>query len=225
MSGRDVMMDWARAARTGVPEAVFAAGKSPAQLSEILFQANERKQSLLFTRLSEAQHGALGKRTGLDYDPLSGTAILDHGLPAPSDRGAAIVAAGTSDAPVAREAARTLAFSGIEAPVHIDVGVAGLWRLLETAEGLQDRRVIIACAGFEAALFSVLAGLVRAPVIAVPTSVGTGVAAGGQAALSSALASCAPGVVAVNIDNGFGAACAAIKILGPPETENIEETP
>ena len=101
------------------------------------------------------------------------------------------------------------------APAHLDVGVAGLWRLTDTAAQLQDRRVIVAVAGFEAALFSVLAGLVPALVIAVPTSIGEGVAKGGQAALSSALASCAPGVVAVNIDNGYGAATAAIKALGP----------
>ena len=87
------------------------------------------------------------------------------------------------------------------------------WRTTDAAAQLQDRRIVIACAGFEAALFSVLAGLIPAPVIAVPTSVGTGVAEGGRAALSSALASCAPGVLTVNIDNGFGAACAAIKIL------------
>jgi NCAIR mutase (PurE)-related protein len=97
--------------------------------------------------------------------------------------------------------------------VIADVGVAGLWRLLRRLEEIRAFKVVIAVAGMEGALFSVLAGLVEAPVIAVPVSVGYGVAAGGQGALSSALASCAPGLVTVNIDNGFGAACAAIKML------------
>jgi NCAIR mutase (PurE)-related protein len=130
------------------------------------------------------------------------------------DASAMVVAAGTSDLPVAHEAARTLVFHGVAAPVLADVGVAGLWRLMRHVEEIRRHPVVIAVAGMEGALFSVLGGLVRAPVIAVPASVGYGVAGGGQAALTAALASCAPGVVAVNIDNGFGAAIAAIKMLG-----------
>lgn len=209
----DIRLDWTRGARTGVPEAVYCASKSPDQINRILAEAEERQSSILLTRLTETAHAQLNARSTLDYDPVSRTAILDYGLPPSEDLGAAIVAAGSSDAPIAREAERTLRFSGIAAPMHIDVGVAGLWRTTDAAAALQDRRVIIACAGFEAALFSVLAGLVPSVVIAVPTSVGTGVAEGGKAALSSALASCAPGIVTVNIDNGFGAACAAIKFL------------
>lgn len=222
-AGAEIQLDWARAARTGVPEAVYSAGKSPEQLAAILAEAEMRAASLLFTRLSPSAAAALPTSDRFDYDPVSRTAILDYGLPTPRDRGVAVVAAGTSDAPIAREATRTLGFAGVAAPLQIDVGVAGLWRTLAAAEALRERRVVIAVAGFEAALFSVLAGLIRAPVIAVPSSVGEGVAAGGQAALSSALAACAPGVVTVNIDNGFGAACAALKILaaadsgtGPP---------
>lgn len=209
----EIRLDWARGARTGVPEAIFCAGKTTVQLDAILEEAQGRFASLLLTRLSSTVHDGLTHRADLDYDPISQTAILDHGLPAEQDLGAAVVAAGTSDTGVAREAARTLAFAGIAAPMHIDVGVAGLWRTTDAAAALQDRRVVIGCAGFEAALFSVLAGLISAPLIAVPTSVGTGVAEGGRAALTSALASCAPGVLTVNIDNGFGAACAAIKML------------
>ena len=130
-----------------------------------------------------------------------------------ADSGIGIVAAGTSDLPVAREAARTLEFSGHRAEIVADVGVAGLWRLTDRLDQLRRCRVLIAVAGMEGALFSVLAGLVPAPVIAVPTSVGYGVATGGKAALFAALASCAPGLVVVNIDNGFGAAVAALKIL------------
>ena len=226
----EIRLDWGRGARTGVPEAIYCEGKEADQIEEILDQADQRQASLLLTRLSVQKHRLLAPRPLLDFDPRSRTAILDHGLPPPKDIGAAVVAAGTSDAGIALEAARTLRFAGIEAPTHIDVGVAGLWRTTDAAAALQDRRVIIACAGFEAALFSVLAGLVPAPVIAVPTSVGTGVAEGGRAALTSALASCAPGVLTVNIDNGFGAACAAIKILRmlgakAPSTTDRGETP
>ncbi len=206
----EARLDWDRAARTGVPEAIYCEGKSAAQINAILAEAVSQKRVLLLTRLDEDKAAKLDVE--LDYDPSSGTAILGD-APQCVDFGVAIVAAGTSDTKAAYEARRTLAFSGVSVDVHIDVGVAGLWRLTECAAQLQDKRIVIACAGFEAALFSVLAGLIKAPIIAVPTSVGFGVAAGGQAALSSALASCAPGVLTVNIDNGFGAACAALKIL------------
>jgi len=123
------------------------------------------------------------------------------------------VTAGTSDLRVAKEAQRTLNFNGFDAPIYADIGVAGLWRLLDKIEDIQQHKIIIALAGMEGALFSVLAGLVRAPIIAVPTSVGYGISSGGKVALDSALASCSPGILTVNIDNGFGAANAAIKIM------------
>lgn len=126
----------------------------------------------------------------------------------------ALVCAGTTDLPVVEEARRSLAFFGIEAPVYADVGVAGLWRLLSVAEELARYRVLIAVAGMEGALFSALAGLVPGLVIAVPSPVGYGVSRDGAAALTSALASCAPGIVTVNVGNGFGAAAAARKALG-----------
>lgn len=211
---KEALLDWSRASRTGVPEAVYCEGKTAAQINAILAEARAKDRPLLLTRLNAEKAAALdGVVDGaLDYDASSDTAVLGK-TPALADHGVAIVAAGTSDTKAAYEARRTLAFSGVSADIHIDVGVAGLWRLTDCAAKLQDKRIVIGCAGFEAALFSVLAGLIRAPIIAVPTSVGFGVAAGGQAALSSALASCAPGVLAVNIDNGFGAACAALKIL------------
>lgn len=212
----DFTFDWSRAARTGLPEAVLCSAKSAAQLAEILAAARARGARLLLTRLEPAAFAALDEpaRTGVDYDPLSRTAVLG-GEVALSGSRVAVVAAGTSDLPVAREAVQTLAFSGEATLLVADVGVAGLWRLMERIEEIRACRVVIAVAGMEGALFSVLGGLVAAPVIAVPTSVGYGVAEGGRAALTSALASCAPGVVAVNIDNGFGAACAALKMLGP----------
>ncbi|MTJ83200.1 MAG: nickel pincer cofactor biosynthesis protein LarB [Telmatospirillum sp.] len=208
----DIRMDWAREKRTGLAEAVFCAGKTARQIDAILAEADGRR--LLLTRLGPEKCDALdpAHRNALDYDPLSGTAFL--GTPAPlTARGAAVVCAGTSDLPVAREATRTLAFYGWQAPLIADVGVTGLWRLMERLDEIRAQDVVIAVAGMEGALFSVLAGLVESVVIAVPSSIGYGVAANGQAALSSALSSCAPGVLTVNIDNGFGAAGAAIKIL------------
>ena len=207
---KEARLDWDRASRTGVPEAIYCEGKAGPQINSILAEAKAEDRSLFLTRLDAEKASALD--AAIDYHAASETAVLGA-VPAIVDLGVAIVAAGTSDAKVAYEAQRTLAFSGVSADLHIDVGVAGLWRLTECAATLQDKRIVIACAGFEAALFSVLAGLIKAPIIAVPTSVGFGVGAGGQAALSSALASCAPGVLTVNIDNGFGAACAALKIL------------
>jgi NCAIR mutase (PurE)-related protein len=212
----ELRLDFDRAARTGVPEAVLCEHKNADQIAAIAAAVTEARGRMMFTRLWPEMFAALPAdlRQSLDYDRLSGTAFLGVTGPAPAlIEGVGIVAAGVSDLPVAREAARTLAFLGYAAPLTADVGVAGLWRLTGQLEALRRHRLIIAVAGLEGALFSVLAGLVEAPVIAVATAVGYGVAAGGRVALDAALASCAPGVVAVNIDNGFGAAAAAVKIF------------
>ena len=211
----EMRFDWDRAARTGVSEAVLADGKSLPQLEDLLGQARERGRSVLLTRLSPDIAAALQANASDDfhYDAGSRCAVLDMGLPKPSPCAGLIVTAGSSDLPVAWEAQRTLAFHGFDVPLVADCGVAGLWRLIEQRETLAAANVLIAVAGMEGALFSVLAGLTPAAIIAVPTSVGYGVAAGGQVALNSALATCSPGVVTVNIDNGFGAACAMLKIL------------
>ncbi len=211
--GPGFLLDLAREARIGLPEAIFCAGKTVDQIAAILERA---RHPLLMTRLDEARHAALPPtaRDGLDYDPVSRTAIA--GTPpvvAPGVPRVAIVTAGTSDLAVAAEAERTLAFGGIGARAIIDVGVAGLWRLVERLDELRHFPVVIVAAGMDAALPSVLAGLVPAAIVAIPTSVGYGVAAGGRAALDGILASCAPGIAVVNIDNGYGAACAAIRIL------------
>ncbi len=177
--------------------------------------ALELSRRLLFTRLAEDKFERLSvaSRGALDFEPVSRTAVLG-GLPMSSgEPRVAIVAGGTSDSPVAREAARTLAFEGEDTTLVLDVGVAGLWRLTERLEEIRRHRVVIAVAGMEGALFSVLGGLVAAPVVAVPTSIGYGVGAGGRTALDAALASCASGLAVVNIDNGFGAAHAALRIL------------
>jgi pyridinium-3,5-biscarboxylic acid mononucleotide synthase len=208
----DFVVDWERERRTGVAEALLCDGKSAAQIAAILDAAGGR--AMLLTRMDEAKFGSLPEslRRQLDHDPLSRTAYFGP-VSAPTKHGPCVVCAGTSDLPVAREAARSLGFAGYHAPVIADVGVAGLWRLMQRIEEIRNFDVVIAVAGMEGALFSVLAGLVDAPLIAVPTSIGYGVAVGGRAALHGALASCATGVVAVNIDNGFGAAGAALRLL------------
>lgn len=208
-------LDWERADRTGTAEAVLCEPKSAAQIDAIVAHAVELGHRLLLTRLDERKHEALGAaaRGLLDYEAASHTAVLG-GVPEAGAVGrVAIVAGGTSDARVAREAVRALAFQGEGATLIVDVGVAGLWRLLERLDEIRRHRVVIAVAGMEGALFSVVAGLVACPVLAVPTSVGYGVGAGGRTALDAALASCASGLAVLNIDNGFGAAHAALRIL------------
>jgi pyridinium-3,5-biscarboxylic acid mononucleotide synthase len=213
----DFEIDWERERRTGVPEAVLCASKSTSQIEALLAAAIGADRRLLFTRLDPAVFAVLGPESRArlgNYDPLSRTAWCGASIAeADLKPGVGIVAAGTSDLPIATEAARTLTFLGFQAPVIADVGVAGLWRLMRRLDEIRAHRVIIAVAGMEGALFSVLAGLIDAPVIAVPASVGYGVSAGGMAALHSALASCAPGVLTVNIDNAFGAAMAAVKMM------------
>jgi NCAIR mutase (PurE)-related protein len=211
---QDVEFDWSRQQRTGVAEAVLCEGKSVAQITNILTQANDRKASVLLTRMSaDVMQACTGVFDNLEPDEQSGTAILNNGLVAPVMSDCLIVTAGSSDMKVATEARQTLRFNGLDVPVIADCGVAGLWRLTDKLDRLQAAPVIIAVAGMEGALFPVLAGLVKGVVVAVPTSNGYGVASGGRAALGSALATCSPGVVTVNIDNGFGAACALIKMI------------
>lgn len=207
-------MDWDRLARTGLSEAVFAEGKGLEQLERIVSVAMMEERRLLITRLVDERFARFSAsiRDSLDYDPVSRTAVLGP-LSVCEKNSVAIVSAGLSDDPIASEAARTLAFAGIGSERITDVGVAGLWRLMEKLEMIRTHSVVIAVAGMEGALFSVLAGLIPAPIIAVPASVGYGVGQGGVTALHAALASCAPGLVTVNIDNGFGAAQAALRIL------------
>lgn len=212
----DFRLDWDRIARTGTSEAVLCDAKAAPQVEAICAEAIARNGRLLLTRLSADKLAALSPalRSALDYDAVSRTAILGT-LPVarPVPR-IAIVCGGTSDVPVAGEVERTLRFAGEPASRYVDVGVAGLWRLMEHLDDIRAHRIVICIAGMEGALFSVLTGLVRSAVIAVPTSVGYGVGAGGQAALYSALASCASGLAVVNIDNGFGAAHVALRMLG-----------
>ena len=208
--------DWARADRTGVPEAIYAEGKTAGQIIDTLNDADARGRPVLLTRLSPEQAQAItASGLALTYHPLSRIGVFGSpAVPTPGAPSVGIVAAGTADLPVAEEAEKSAAFFGLNSVVYADVGVAGVWRLESVVDDLRTHPLLIAVAGMEAALFSVLAGLLPMPIIAVPTSVGYGVAAGGTLALHAALGGCAPGVVTVNIDNGFGAAAAAKKILG-----------
>ena len=215
MIDHGINLDHEREARLGFDEAIYAAGKSVAQLEALIAQAIEARVPRLFTRLDAFKCDALAasSRAALDFDPVSRTAFLGERARKPMVTQVAIVPGGSSDLPVSREAARTLEYYG-HGSLHIaDVGVAGIWRLLARVEELRPMRVVIAVAGMEGALPSVVGGLVPGVVIALPTSIGYGVSEGGRVALDSALASCAPGLVTVNIDNGYGAACAALRIL------------
>jgi hypothetical protein len=208
------IMDWQREVRTGLVEAVLAEGKAPAWIAEIVATAVQNEKRLLLTRLFPSAYAELPALTvqALDYDAVSRTAILGPLEPEPS-QDVAIVCGGMSDLPTVHEIRRTLLFAGIGVGLFADIGVAGLWRLMDRLDEIRQYPVVVALAGMEGAIFSVLAGLISAPVIAVPTSVGYGVSAGGKLALNSALGSCSPGLVSVNIDNGFGAAQAALRIL------------
>ena len=200
--------------RIGMPEAVLCSAKSDSQLRVIVDELASTGDPNLLTRLPVERLGCLSPEVfeQIDHDPISETGILGGIQPSRPGK-VAIAAAGTSDQRVATEAARTLEFSGVDTEVFVDIGVAGLWRLEARLPELRAADIVIVVAGMDAALVSVMGGLVGAPIIGVPTSVGYGVAEGGSTALNSALASCAQGVAVVNIDNGFGAACAAVRML------------
>jgi len=205
-------LDLDRARRTGLPEAIYAAGKTPQQCVEIVSRLLESGEDPIIVTRTRAEH-----RDALA--PLSpaatvGSTLSWRHLPTAAGAPVVVVSGGTSDAPVVDEAIATLRACGAPTGVHHDVGVAGLHRLLEVVPELSDAAVVIAVAGMEGALPTVLAGLIAAPIITVPTSVGYGSSLDGVTALLSSLASCAPGLTVVGIDNGYGAACAALRILG-----------
>jgi pyridinium-3,5-biscarboxylic acid mononucleotide synthase len=207
-------IDHHRELRHGFPEVVFGEGKTVEQIVAISQRIAARGGGLLVTRACAAAGSALtGSIPGLSYDPVGRTAYLAGAEPPPAVRGPIlIVTAGTGDLPVAEEAAVTARAFGNPVERLMDVGVAGLHRLVGAHEQLDRAAVVVVVAGMEGALPSVLGGLVGVPVIAVPTSIGYGASFGGVAALLGMLNSCAAGVTVVNIDNGFGAACAAARI-------------
>jgi len=210
-------IDHQRALRTGLPEVIYAAGKTDAQVVEIFSRMARQGGNVLATRAtSTAAEAICAQMPGAIYNPIARTIALRQQSAISPTGTLAILCAGTSDLPVAEEAVVTAELLGHPVVKIVDVGVAGLHRLLAQREILATARAIIVCAGMEGALPTVVAGLVRAPVIAVPTSVGYGAAFGGIAALLGMINSCAPNVAVVNIDNGFGAACFAHAILSNP---------
>ena len=203
-----VRWDRDREARTGIPEVVYGPGKTSAHLRQIFEGTSELR---IASRLSDDQMQVLSELATIYPEARMAVrnARRKRDMPA-----VPVITAGTADIPVALEAATTLEAMGVPTATHFDVGVAGIHRLQSVLPELAATRVCIVVAGMDGALPAVVAGLIGAAVIGVPTSIGTGVAQGGMVALNTMLASCSPGVAVVNIDNGFGAACLALKILG-----------
>ena len=206
-------LDFSRKARTGFGETVFGAGKTPEQLSDIFSAFAEKHLPVLATRVTKEQADTVAA-AGLKvrYDQTGRLLVLPGKTGKLAGR-VAVLTGGTADIPVAEECAGTIEFFGGKVDRFFDVGVAGLHRLLGVIEDVRKADVVIAVAGMEGALPSVVSGLVASPVVAVPTSVGYGAGAGGVAAALAMLNSCAEGVSVVNIDNGFGAAVVACRML------------
>ncbi len=222
---RDARLDLGRRQRLGMVEAVWGEHKTADQITAVMLGLQQAGELALVTRVT-AEKAAVVVRQLADQGAIDGAVpppqhhplarCLTWPAPPTSDPAygrVAVLSGGSSDLAVASEAQLALACHGVASDLVLDVGVAGLHRLLAELEGLRRARVLIACAGMEGALPTVLAGLLPQPVIGVPVAVGYGVSAGGQAALMGMLASCAPGLTVVNIDNGYGAAMAALRIL------------
>lgn len=198
-------VDHHRAVRKGFPEVVFGQGKTPAQIAKIASALLERSDRLLVTKTTrEAWEAMRGMIPDASFDDTARTIIVDRREVCDPVHGVTVASAGTSDLPIAEEAAVTAELMGCRVERVVDVGVAGIHRLFAEMPRIGGARVVVVVAGMEGALPSVVGGLVRAPVIAVPTSVGYGASFNGLAPLLTMLNSCAPGVCVVNIDNGFG---------------------
>lgn len=205
----DVRLDYQRELRKGIGEVVYCPGKSDDQLARIASDVRSRGAAMAFSRMSPAQAALVGEgKPPLVYNSVSGLGTLNAPENVAIGR-VAVLSAGSSDVPVAEEAAGIAEFAGCRVDRFFDVGVAGLHRLLGVLPRLREADAVIVVAGMDGALPSVVTGLVRSLVIGLPTSVGYGVASGGHAALGAMLSSCSPGLVVVNIDNGVGAGLAA----------------
>ena len=203
-------LDHHRSLRTGMPEVIFAAGKTVEQVAKIFERMAKAGGNVLATRASSEMYAAVQAIVAeAKYNPVARTIMLSQAKTEVSKGVIAVVCAGTSDLPVAEEAVETARLMGNEVELIADVGVAGIHRLLAQKQALRSARVLIVCAGMEGALPTVVGGMVNAPMLAGPTSVGYGASFGGVAALLGMLNTCAPNVSVVNIDNGFGAACIA----------------
>jgi len=199
-------IDHHRELRLGFPEVIFGHGKTPEQVVAIAERLLKSSEKLLSTR-SSSETASLVREVipDADYNPVARTVTVDRSLKREGKPGVTVITGGTADIPVAEEAAVTAGIMGNEVEKFFDIGVAGLHRMLGRLPRLREANVIVAVAGMEGALASVIGGLVSVPVIAVPTSIGYGASFGGLAPLLTMMNSCAPGVSVVNIDNGFGA--------------------
>lgn len=210
MSNTDIEFDFTRHQRLGFPEIVYGEAKSTDQLQRIVAQCREKAHPVLISRCQPEKAAAL---TGGTYDPVARTWCWQKTPPPAREGKVAVLSGGTADAPVVAECGNVLSFLGLENRSFQDVGVAAVQRFLKHLPELAAYDVLIVVAGFEGALASVVAGQCPQPVIGVPTSVGYGVAVNGNAALHAMLASCANGLMVMNVDNGVGAALAAGRIL------------
>jgi hypothetical protein len=209
-------VDYHRKIRIGIPEVIFCGGKSLQQISDIIKRMQKNKHPVLATRVEESIAKSLKKKFPKGkYNKEARTFVIkDSGIRKKKSKPlVSIISAGTSDMPVAEEARETLEFLGVPANCVYDVGVAGLHRFLGEEKKLEAARVLIVVAGMEGALASVVGGLYNKPIIAVPTSIGYGTSFSGLSPLLSMLNACSSGISVVNIDNGFGAACAAFRII------------
>ena len=220
------LIDHHRPLRTGSPEVVLGKGKTPQQVAGIVSALRGRGHPVLVTKTGRDAYAAVVEvAPEAEYHEPAGAIVIPSKSEKPNTQGALIVTAGTADLPVAEEAMLTARLMGQDSTLIADVGVAGLHRLLARLPEIREAKVIIVVAGMDAALPSVIAGLVSAPVIAVPTSAGYGASFDGLAALLAMLNSCAPGVAVVNIDNGFGAGYLAAQMNRPvaPSSEQVKE--
>ena len=207
----EVRLDADRSRRKGFSEVIFCEGKSEKQLLNIAEEIKAQKLDTAFSRMDEDQFGAVASVIdGFRYDPLSRVGHTDFGTIKKNSALMAVVSAGSTDVPVAEEAAQIIEFFGSRAERFYDVGVAGIHRLFDVLPEIRKADVVIVAAGMDGALPSVVSGLVSSLVIGLPTSVGYGIAEKGNTALRSMLCSCSPGLVVVNIDNGVGAALSAL---------------
>ncbi len=220
-------IDHHRAVRSGLPEVIYCQGKTPGHIISILHSLDKSDHNILATKLTPVVFAEIKKELPADaeYNPEAHTLVIRKSDTDKKEGLVVVVTAGTSDIPVALEAAITAEAFGSRVETLFDVGVAGIHRLLDNLDLLRKARVVVAVAGMDGALASVVGGLLSQPVIAVPTSVGYGASFGGLAALLTMLNSCASGIAVVNIDNGFGAGCLAHKINLLAASSGTEQAP
>ncbi len=220
MSDR-INLDLSREKRLGFPEAIYGANKEAGIISEIIKRFQEINKPVLITRLQKEKYEEISiNHNPLFYDEISGVCVAGEFPKSDDMNSVGVISAGTTDAYVVNEAFYTLKFHGLQAETIQDIGVSGLHRLLNRLDEISKFKVLIVIAGFEGALPTVVGGLLPQPLIAVPTSIGYGIANNGKVALNAMLTSCANGITVVNIDNGYGAAMAAYRILNSFKKNN-----